>query len=156
MKNLTFAAFAALMPMAALAHDGLAVNEPYARSSNPQSGAVFMTLENHTDHDCTLLGANSEAAERVELHTHREEDGVMKMMHVPEGFTIPAKGSHVLERGGDHVMLMGLHQPLLDGEVVSVTLDFGPCGTLDAEAVVDNARQPEAAGTDQPQGHAGH
>lgn len=149
MKPMLFAAtLAALTPAFALAHDGLHVDNAYARSANPVTGAVFMTITNHLNADCRLLAATSDAAERVELHTHLEEAGVMKMMEVEEGFLIPANSEHALARGGDHVMLLGLRAPLTDGAAVSLTLDFGDCGSLEVDAPVDNARaaRPAAGG----------
>lgn len=65
----------------------------------------------------------------------------MKMLRDEDGFVIPAGGSHALQRGGDHVMLMGLTAPLADGDVVPLTLDFGACGTVSVDVPVDNARQ---------------
>lgn len=145
MKTLMLAATAALMPLAAAAHDGMAVNDAYARSANPQTGAAFMLLENHSETDCTLASAASPVAERVELHTHKEEGGVMKMMQIEGGLTIPAQDVHELARGGDHIMFMGLKDKWENGGVVPLTLDFGDCGTVEVEVTVDNDRQP---GTD--------
>lgn len=144
MKTIALAVAAALTPAVALAQTP-AVSDAYARSANPQSGAAFMVITNPGAADCTLIAATGDAAERIELHTHREEGGVMKMMRDEDGFVIPAGGSHALERGGDHVMLMGLAAPLADGDVVPLVLDFGDCGTLAVEVPVDNARQPDAA-----------
>ena len=145
------AAVAALFPVSAIAHDGLTLRDAYARSSNPQVGAVFLVVENHKEIECRLVGAASEAAERVELHTHAEKNGVMTMMQVDE-IAIPAGSEHALARGGDHVMLMGLKEPLASGDTVTLTLDFGDCGTETVEAELDNDR------TDAPaaDGHMGH
>lgn len=140
MKTLTFAALAALMPVAALAHDGMHANDAYARSTNPMVGAVFLELENHRAVECTLIAATSDAAARVELHTHREEGGVMKMVEIEGGITVPAGATHPMARGGDHIMLMGLTDPLVEGETVELTLDFGDCGQETVQAVVDNKR----------------
>ena len=83
----------------------------------------------------------SDIAERVELHTHKAgSDGVMQMLHVPEGFEIPAGGSHALARGGDHVMFMGLTERPAEGAVVSVVLTFERAGEMTVEIPVDNAR----------------
>ncbi|WP_304618234.1 copper chaperone PCu(A)C [Paracoccus sp. (in: a-proteobacteria)] len=149
-----FAGAIALAPLSALAHDGMHVNDAYARSANPMTGAVFMELENHREVDCTLLSVASDAAERVELHTHLHEDGVMKMVHVEEGFPIPAGETRLLDRGGDHVMLLGLTRPLADGDVVRLTLDFGDCGSEEVEAVVDNQRMGGDHGEGHDHGHA--
>lgn len=143
---LTAAAIAAFPLVSAAAHDGVEVQDAFARSANPVTGAAFMILNNHRDVDCRLIGAASDVAERVELHTHREVDGVMKMVEVEEGFPISAYGSHALARGGDHVMFLGLKQPLEQGATFPLTLDFGDCGTETIEVPVDNERMPMHGG----------
>ncbi|MDO5704367.1 MAG: copper chaperone PCu(A)C [Paracoccus sp. (in: a-proteobacteria)] len=141
MKTLTFAAIAALMPLTVLA-EGVVVTDAYARSANPQSGAAFFQVENQTAQDCTLVNVTSDVAERTELHTHREESGVMKMVQI-ESIPVAAGQVHLLQRGADHVMFLGLHQPLTDGQEVAFSLDFGDCGAVDVTATVDNQRQPQ-------------
>lgn len=155
MKNIVFTAIVAVLPCAAAA-EGLMVQDAYARSAGPaaQSGAAFMQIENHGEKDCTLRAASSDVAKMVELHTHKQNaEGVMQMLKVEEGFTIPAHGSHALARGADHVMFMGLNRPLNDGDMVKVTLDFGDCGTVETEVPVDNARKPDQAMMGQMGGH---
>ena len=135
--------------------EGIVVEDAYARASTPtaKSGAAFMVLMNTSDQDDRLVAAKSDVAARVELHTHREiADGVMKMMEVEEGFAIPAGGSHMLARGGDHVMFMGLNEPFADGDTVAVTLVFEHAGEVSVEIPVDLNRKPTHGG-----GHgAGH
>lgn len=135
------------------------VSEGYARSANPATGAAFMRLANTGDAECTLTRAASDVAERVELHTHREEDGVMKM--VPADPIALAPGAqHELLRGGDHIMLLGLHSPITNGDELSLTLDFGDCGTVETVVTVDNDRTPADGGDDHghddQSGHANH
>lgn len=153
MKTLALtAAVAALIPFAASADERLTISDAYARGANPKAGAAFMTIENHGATDCQMIGAASDVSKLVELHTHKEEDGVMRMMKVEEGFTIPANGNYALARGGDHVMFMGLHQPFRNGQVVPLTLDFGDCGTVALEVTVDNDRNPMMGGGHQMHG----
>lgn len=157
MKLSILAAIAVLTPVAALAHDGMHANNAYARSTNPQVGAVFLQLENHRQVACTLQGASSDAAERVELHTHVEEDGVMKMTRIEDGIAVAAGQTHDLNRGGDHIMMLGLTEPLADGDMLTLTLDFGDCGTEAVEVVVDNQREATAAPGDHAHDdHEGH
>ncbi|WP_103173372.1 MULTISPECIES: copper chaperone PCu(A)C [Paracoccus] len=151
MIRMTLAALAVLSPAAALADEGLTIRDAYVRSTNPKTAAAFMVVENHGATDCRLTGVSSDAAEMVELHTHAEVDGVMKMQKVEGGIAIPAGTEHALARGGDHVMLMGLTKPLAQGETVALTLDFGDCGTRPIEAALDNDRAEEGHG-----GHKGH
>lgn len=152
LKSVVFAAVAALsFAGAATAENAkIMVHDSYARVSArmSSSGAAFMEIMNMGSEADQLLEARSDIAKRVELHTHMETgDGVMKMMHVEEGFPIPAGGSHMLQRGGDHVMFMGLTQELSQGDVVPVTLVFKYAGEITIEIPVDLERKP---------GHAGH
>lgn len=134
---------AAILGSAAWAAD-IMVKDPYARSATSTSvtGAAFMVLMNHTDTDDRLVSAQSDIAERVELHTHIEdENGVMKMREVEDGFALPAGGMHALKRGGDHVMFMGLKEPMKEGDTVSVTLTFEKAGDVVVEIPVDLSRK---------------
>lgn len=146
-------AVALLSPLAAQAQGQISIADAYARGANPKSGAAFMVIENTGAGACTLMGATTEAADKAELHTSRDEGGMMKM--VPTGpIEIGPGESHALVRGADHVMLMGLNQPLKDGDSLPLVLDFGDCGRIDITVPVDNKRKPGAgdAGGD----HTGH
>ena len=153
MTTFRLAAVAAMVPLTAFAHDGMAVEEAYARSANPRTGAAFMVLDNHREVDCTLVGVASDAAERVELHSNAEVDGVMSMRPIEDGIVIPAGATHALERGGDHVMLMGLRAPMEDGSSIALTLDFGDCGPMEVSVPVDNTRQPADAADHSHEGN---
>lgn len=149
LKSTLLAACAAafLTPLAALAGDAIMVKDPYARASTPTSvsGAAFMTLMNHGAEDDRLISARSDIAERVELHTHIEDtNGVMRMVEVKDGFAVPAGGMYALERGGAHVMFMGLKQPLVQGETVPLTLVFEKAGEVTLDVPVDLTRKPGA------------
>lgn len=125
---------------------GILVQDAFARSSGKaaRSGAAFMVLMNHTDADDRLIGIQSDAATKVELHTHSEDaNGVMKMLHLMEGILVPAGGMHALERGGDHVMFMGLNAPMTQGDLIAVTLVFETAGEIEITVPVDLDRQPK-------------
>ena len=143
----------ALLPLAAAAQGGISIHEAYARGANPKSGAAFMVIENAGTTACKLMGATTDAADKAELHTSRDEGGVMKMIATGPIEIGPGE-SHALARGGDHIMLMGLKQPLKDGENLALTLDMGDCGLVAVTVPVDNQRKP-AAGQDAGD-HAGH
>ncbi|MDO5528164.1 MAG: copper chaperone PCu(A)C [Paracoccus sp. (in: a-proteobacteria)] len=145
MKPFLFIAALGAFAAPALASDDpgamLAVSEAYARSANPASGAAFMLIANHGPQSCVLTEVRSDVAERVELHTHQEDaQGVMRMTEIEGGIEIAAGKEAVLERGGDHVMLLGLHAPLAQGDQFTATLDFGDCGEVELDLEVDNER----------------
>ncbi|AKO96020.1 hypothetical protein MALG_00825 [Marinovum algicola DG 898] len=133
---------ATLLAGPALAEDIL-IEDAYARASNARAGAAFMVIHNQGSAEDRLLDIRSDAAARVELHSHRDMgNGVMKMTHVEAGFAIPAGGSHALARGGDHVMFMGLAAPFEQGATVTVTLTFERAGEIEVAIPVDLERQP--------------
>lgn len=137
------AATAMVVALPAFAQD-ITITDAYARTSGmmAKSGAAFMVIENHAAADDRLVSATSDVAQRVELHTHiAGADGVMQMVEVPEGFVVPAQGSHALARGGDHVMFLGLTRELEQGDKVSVTLTFEKAGPMTVEIPVDLARK---------------
>ncbi len=146
LKSTLCAAVAAIsLSLPALAQD-IMVDDAYARVSTKasKSGAAFMMLHNMSDSDDRLINATSDVSKRVELHTHEAGgDGVMRMIHVEEGFALPAGETHALARGGDHVMFMGLNRPLEHGDVVTVTLEFEKAGLVTVEIPVDLERKPE-------------
>jgi len=146
--QLLIAAAAAVFTLPAFAESNILIDDPYARTMGGvgASGAVFFTIMNHGDEDDRLIDAKSDAAMKVELHTHKEDgNGVMQMMHVPEGFPVAANSMHPLQRGGDHVMLMGLTQELKEGDSVAVTLVFEKAGEINVVAPLDNARKGPGA-----------
>lgn len=85
--------------------------------------AAFMTLRNDGDTPVRLVAGASSAVGHVELHTHRHENGMMRMRQI-EAITVPAKGSVQLQPGGLHVMLFDLRAPLQEGESFPLTLTF--------------------------------
>ena len=136
------AATAALFTLPAFAHEGVHINDPYAitRGAIGSTGAVFFTVENHASVEDRLLAVTTDVAEKVEMHTHSQTaDGVMTMPAVPEGFPIAAGGELVLQRGGNHIMLMGLTRPLTVGERLPATLIFEQAGRVEIEFMVDPA-----------------
>lgn len=146
-KSLALAALLAAAPTILAAQ--IMVEDAYARSSGPTAptGAAFMEITNHSDQDDTITDVTSEAAVRVELHTHLEgENGVMRMVHVEEGFPIAAGETILLERGGKHVMFMGLEAPMEQGGEVEVTFSFEHADPLTVTIPVDLERQPTHGG----------
>lgn len=110
-------------------HDELHFSDGWVRVSeysdhvDGMTGA-FATIENHTDHDVTLVGGSAEIANMVEVHEVVMMDGEMKMQAKEGGILIKAGESETLEPGGLHVMLMGLEEAILEGDEVTLTLDF--------------------------------
>ena len=142
-RNLLSAAFVAVFSSTPVFADNIMVMDAYARvaSKVAKSGAAFMMIHNHSDQEDRLVAAASDVAKRVELHTHLEENGVMKMTKLEDGMIIPAGGMHALKRGGDHVMFMGLTRSLEHGDMIEVTLTFKHAGDVKMTVPIDLERQ---------------
>lgn len=144
MLKTTLIAGAVALASALPAFAEIAIKDAYARSASPmaKSGAAFMMITNDGGSADRLVAVSSDAAARTELHTHlAEKNGVMRMVHVEEGFELPADGMIAMQRGGKHVMLMGLNAPMEQGATVTVTLTFEKAGDVVVEVPVDLERQ---------------
>lgn len=104
-----------------------------------QVAAGYMGISNEGDHADTLIGIEAGFAAQAMLHTTEvSADGVASMKHV-SALEIPADDTVVLEPGGYHIMLMGLTQPLNEGDMLPATLIFEHGGRVDIEFMVDPA-----------------
>jgi len=126
-----------LMLLAFAASPALAqvsIDQPWMRATPPGAKVAggFMTVVNKGPSPDRLVGAASPVAERVELHVHVHEAGVMKMKQVP-GLDIPADGKFVLKPGGAHLMFLDVKRPIKQGETIPVTLKFEKAGEMKVE-----------------------
>jgi len=112
-------------------------------------GAGYLSIANRGTAPDRLVAASSPAAPRVELHTHINDNGVMRMREVP-GIEIPPGQSVTLRPGGMHLMLMGLAEELRQGTTVPLTLRFERAGEVQVPLAV------EAAGARGPGGGHRH
>ena len=101
------------------------IDGAYARASIPNvpNSAAFFVIKNNSDKNIAITSANSDIAEKNELHTHIKENKMMKMIKI-EKLVVPAKSSLELKSGGDHVMLIGLKKELKAGDEISLELSF--------------------------------
>ena len=123
------------------------IQSPWARALPPTSpnGAVYLTLTNHGAHPDKLLSASADVAERVEVHSHILEDGMMKMRRV-ESVILPPHEDVLFAAGAQHIMLMGLKQPLAAGDRFGLLLEFDQAEQTLVEFVVQMV-DAEGAGT---------
>lgn len=114
-----------ILSIAAVFGADVEIEGAYARASIPNvpNSAAFFVIKNNSDKDIAITSANSDIAEKNELHTHIKENQMLKMMKI-EKLVVPAKSSLELKSGGDHVMLMGLKKELKAGDEISLELSF--------------------------------
>jgi len=105
----------------------------WVREAPPTSRVLagYMQINNLTEHDLTVTGISSPDFDSAELHRTVVEDGVARMLPVPE-LLIPSGGSVLLEPGGLHLMLFDPIRQLHEGDSVTLVLhrSDGICNTL--------------------------
>lgn len=105
---------------------GVHVEDGWARTTveGMKMGGAFMKIHNDEAKQDFLLGGSSPVADRVEVHTHINDNGVMRMREVKGGVPLEAKSVTELKPGSYHVMFMGLKKQLKEGDKIPVTLKF--------------------------------
>lgn len=85
-----------------------------------------------------LTGASTPAAERVEIHESRLQDGVARMRPLQDVALAPGQ-RFSLQPGGVHFMIIGLKQPLVADTRIPFTLHFERAGEMPIELAVSAA-----------------
>ena len=123
------------------------VESAYVRAVPPgqMNSAAFMQLNNQGTENISLVAAKSQVAKNVELHTHTQDNGVMRMRQI-EKISLPAGEAVKLQPGGMHIMLIGLTQNLTAGENISLSLEFSDGSAQALEIPVQAIMTMEKAG----------
>ncbi|MEY5017529.1 MAG: hypothetical protein RL431_578, partial [Actinomycetota bacterium] len=99
MKKTVTSIVAAITATVALALTGCAAGapitatDPWGKATTAEMSnmtGLFMTLNNTTDHDLTIVGATSTVTDDVEVHEMAMVDGQMVMQEVQDELVIPA------------------------------------------------------------------
>jgi copper(I)-binding protein len=100
------------------------VDKPYARAALKVQGnsICFMDLINLGE-DTAVVNATSSTAKIVELHTHVNDNGVLRMRKI-DRIDLPANQTVALKPGGLHVMLIGLTRDLKVDDYIDLGLEF--------------------------------
>lgn len=113
------------------------VKDAYVRHMPPTQSVTgaFMVLVNTSDADRAAVSAESSVAGTVELHTHIQDGGVMRMRQV-EKIDVPAGGMMELKPGGFHLMIIDLKESLEIGQMVDIKLNFDDGSSTEIQAEV--------------------
>jgi copper(I)-binding protein len=148
-RGLLLAAPALLaLPARAQTAGEIAVSAPWTRAAGQNgTGAGFLAIANRGAAADRLVGASSPIARVTEIHTHIREGDILRMRPVA-AVELPPGGTVTLQPGGFHLMLIGLKEPLIQGQAVPVTLRFERAGEVQVMLAVQpaGARGPMAHG----------
>jgi copper(I)-binding protein len=133
---------------------------PWARATPKGApvGGAYMTITNKGTEADRLTGGSSPVAAKLEVHQMSMDNGVMSMRLVVGGLEIKPGETVVLNPSSFHIMLMGLKQPLTQGEHLKATLEFAKAGKLDLEYPIESigAQGPAAAPAGMDHGTMNH
>lgn len=137
-KFLAFAAGLALASAALAQPAQLEINNAWAGATpgKAENGAAYVTITSPTAD--RLVSAATPVAKKAELHTMSMQGMVMKMRPI-SSLDIPAGQPVSLKPGREHIMLMGLNQPLREGQSFPLTLDFEKAGPRTVTVTVEKA-----------------
>ncbi|GIH67531.1 copper chaperone PCu(A)C [Microbispora siamensis] len=113
----------------------LSIGDPWVKTARSGMSAAFATLVNTTGEEVTVVAASTPVSPSVELHEVVGDGGTTTMRRKQGGFVIPAGGRHVLQPGGDHIMLMDVRTPVEPGAEVPFTLTLKDGRTVSFTAV---------------------
>jgi copper(I)-binding protein len=105
-----------------------------------QMTGCYLTLTSATAD--RLVSVASPNANLVQIHESRIESGMMMMSELRDGLPLPAGETVALAPGGNHLMLLGVKEPLVAGGSLALTLNFETSPPVEVSATVG---QPAAA-----------
>jgi len=147
-RHSVFAAFIAFSALAlaspATAADvtagSLKISSAWARATPKGApvGGGYFTITNTGTMPDKLIGGSSSVSSHFEVHEMSMDNGVMKMRPIAGGLEIKPGQTVTLAPGGYHIMLMGLKQPLVEGDHFKATLEFEKAGKVDVDFTVES------------------
>lgn len=139
---------------------GVEITNAWARATpaKAENGGAYLTIESAAPDRLTAV--SSPVADKAELHEMTMSGTIMRMREVV-GIDLPAGKPVTLKPGGYHIMLVGLKQPLHEGDKVPLTLNFAKAGARQVEATVEGVgamgpHGPGGAGKTMPMSMPGH
>lgn len=99
-----------------------------------------------------LVSVESPDANIVQIHESRMESNMMMMQQLRDGLPLAAGQATALEPGGNHLMLLGVKEPLVAGDTVALKLIFESAAPVEVTATVG---QPSTSEYDQAAAKSG-
>ncbi len=118
------------------------IDRAYVRATIPGTtvSSAYMNIVNNSDEPMILVGASGEVSDRIEIHQHLMEDGMMKMRQV-DSLVVSANNQVILQPSGYHLMIFNLVKPLTEGNEINVTLRFSNGKNVDVSLPVQSIKR---------------
>jgi copper(I)-binding protein len=127
-----FASCSALTTFAQTQAGNLQISQPTVRTTSPgqMMSSAYLVIENKGATPDRLVAVSYSFAKEVQIH-EMKMDGDKMMMRQMTALEIPGNSSVELKSGGYHLMMMGLKEPIKEGEAVKMTLQFEKAGKVE-------------------------
>ena len=122
----------------------LVIEDAWSRATpaGANVGAGYLVIKNGGTVADRLVGGTTDAARALEFHAMTIKDGMMTMEHIADGLPIEPGKSIAFTPGGYHIMFVGLHAPLKQGEKLQATLQFEKAGRVEVTFRVQSVGSP--------------
>lgn len=129
------------------------IEQAWARiiRADPETAAVYLTINNKSSDDDVLLAVDSPAAQSSAVYASNAANGVAVMEAQPFGVSLPGRGEVALRPGGIQVLLRGVSRALKPGDALPLRLVFRDLGSVELEVRVALPNEPDPAAR-----HIGH
>ena len=116
----------------------ITVEHAWARATpgGARTGAAYMTLINNGTSTDQLLSATIPVADQVQFHKNTEDNGVSRMREVHNVELSPG-GKVIFKPGQMHMMIVGLKQPLKEGQTFPLSLQFEKARHIDVTVPIE-------------------
>lgn len=142
--------FVVLLSAAVAAQAQVEARTAWARATVLGQTTAGAYMQITSSERATLVGVESPAAARAEVHEMRMDGKVMRMRALPRLELLPGKTVE-LKPGGYHIMLLELKRPLSKGEVVPIRLRLEMMDkSVKMVEVKAEVREPIATGHHRP------
>ncbi len=132
------------------------ITDAFIYPSAAKVGMGFFTVTSAKND--AIIEVSSDCCASVEIHRNEKINGVMTMRKVSNLAVEKGKPLKVQpgEKGGLHVMLIGLKQPLVVGDVVEVNFTFEKAGAVTQSFTVKAREQSTSGDEHSAHSHEGH
>lgn len=105
--------------------------------------AVYFDIVNTGNETKKLVNVTGDISNRIEIHQHKMNNGLMRMQKVDGGISLPAQETVIFKPGSYHLMVMNLQRVIHENDMIDFTLHFdnGSHKIISARAIKASATQ---------------
>ncbi|NQZ20805.1 MAG: copper chaperone PCu(A)C [Colwellia sp.] len=124
----------------------IVIDAAHIRASIPGTNvtSAYMSIENKSVKTIVLTGASSAVSDRIEIHQHVMNNGMMSMRQVKQ-LIIKEQEQVILQPMGYHLMIFNVKKPLLPEDNITFTLHFAHQNDVVVSIPVQSIKQEKQA-----------